>query len=262
MRNEAIQLEEQRLREISEVGDYQAIHERHRIFPAVFEDRQQSKILDVAAGVGVVGKRIKENYNAELLCNDICPKCLSTMEKIGLSTVTFDIDNHEKAFPFEDGHFDAVIALATIEHLLNIDHFVSEVHRILRNGGYFYVSAPNYAGLTYLLPFILTGKTFHNPLHEADRYEFYAHVRYFTYQTLLDYVGQFGFMAEAVYLPLPHSSSRFQLLREKSKLKATAFRSVMNMMYRMSPRWSAEPVLCFKKQNEKNVSKKMRKVIL
>lgn len=261
MRNEAIELEELRLQDINDLSDYQAHHERHRIFPAVFENREQSRILDVAAGVGVVGKRIIDQYPAEMLCNDICPKCLQTLEKSGLKTVSFDIDDKEKAFPFADGHFDAVIALATIEHLINIDHFIEEISRILRDGGYLYISAPNYAGLTYLLPFLLSGKTFHDPLSDPSRYEFYAHVRYFTYRTLLEYIGSYDFTPDTVYLPLPESSSRYVSLRRKSLLKAILFRSAMKIIYRLSPRWNAEPVICFQKSG-KSKKEAIRKVIM
>ena len=256
MRNEAIRLEEQRLQNVNDLSDYQAHHERHRIFPAVFEKRDQTKILDIAAGVGVVGKRILDHYPADLLCNDICPKCLQTLGKSGLKTVSFDIDDKENDFPFEDCSFDAVIALATIEHLINIDHFLGEINRILRDGGYLYISAPNYAGLTYLLPFLLSGKTFHDPLTDPSRYEFYAHVRYFTYQTLLEYVSSYNFTADTVYLPLPESSSRFMSLRKESQMKAILFRTAMKFIYRLSPRWNAEPVICF----QKSVTKETRNI--
>jgi SAM-dependent methyltransferase len=255
MRNEAIQLEEQRLREVNELADYPAFHERHRIFPSVFEGRQLSRVIDLAGGVGVVGKRIKDHCSAELLCNDICPKALKTMEKSGLKTVSFDIDDKDKSFPFEDGHFDAVIALATIEHLINIDHFMQEIHRVLRDEGYLYLSAPNYAGLTYLLPFLITGKTFHNPLTEPSRYEFYAHVRYFTYQTLIEYGSSHNFTPDTVYLPLPETGSRYLSMRSKSQFMALAFRNILRVMYHLSPRWSAEPVICFQKQKTKTDTK-------
>lgn len=247
MRADAIYLEEQRLQEIDTISDYQQFHERHRIFPAIFEDRSHKKILDTSAGVGVLGKRIMANYDAELLCNDICPKCLDTMGKTGLSTVSFDIDNADKPFPFENKSFDAVISLATIEHVIHIDQYMKEIRRILNDDGYLYISAPNYNGLAYLLPLLLTGKTFHCPLTEPDRYEFYAHVRYFTFRSLLEYVSTFGFRAETVYLALPESSTRFRQLKEKSKMKAHMFRQGMKLLYGISPRWASEPVICFRK---------------
>lgn len=268
MRTDAISLEETRLQGVQDIGDYASIHERHRIFPAVFENRGHRKIMDVAAGVGVVGKRIQDGYEApdgglSLICNDICPTCLRVMEKNGLHTVSFSIDDKDRAFPFSDGTFDAVIALATIEHVINIDHFLSEIARILHRDGCFYVSAPNYTGLTYLLPFLWSGKTFHDPMNPTDRYEFYAHVRYFTYRTLRDLVSSFGFVLDAVYIGVPQESSRYRALRARSKSKALAFRTIMKgLAICLSPRWASEPVLCFRKSQGASMPVRPRKVVL
>jgi SAM-dependent methyltransferase len=261
MRTDNIELEEKRLENVFEIGDYHALHERHRIFPEVFAGRRIEKALDIASGVGVVGKRIKENCSVQLLNNDICPKCLQTMQSIGLQTVSFDIDDNEKNFPFDDGCFDAVIALATIEHLINTDHFIKEIHRIVRNNGYLFISAPNYSGLPYLLPFLMSGRTFHDPMSEPSRYEFFAHVRYFTYLTMLEYISSFGFVADTVYLPLPESGSRYLSLVRKSKMKAIMIRSLMKIIYRLSPRWASEPVFCFQKTLS-GARLRLRKVIL
>lgn len=261
MRKYAIQLEEKRFEGIRDIEDYPSFHERHRIFPAVFENRQHKRILDIGAGMGVVGQRIKDYYQAELLCNDISPTCLTSLEKLGIRTTSFDIDDAEKAFPFSDGYFDAIIALATIEHLIHIDHFVKEIDRMLCNDGYLYISAPNYSGILYLLPFLISGKTFHDPMSEPSRYEFYAHVRYFTYRTLLEFVSCFGFVPDTVYLAIPKSSSRYQALRAKSKFKALIYRSAMKFMYKsFSPRWASEPVICFRKTGTTNC--RFRKIVL
>jgi SAM-dependent methyltransferase len=264
MRKDAIKLEETRLQGIRNIEDYPDFHERHRVFPAIFEDRQHKKILDIAAGVGCAAQRVQEGYPADLLCNDITPACLNILKKLGLSTISFDIDDEEKPFPFSDGYFDAIISMATIEHILHLDHFLKEMHRVLNNDGYLYLTAPNYAGLVYLPRFLLTGKTFHDPLSESSRtrYEFYAHVRYFTYRTLLEFVSSFGFIPDTVYLALPEGSSRYRALYSSSKPKALAFRYAMMVMYRvLSPRWASEPILCFRKTGSK-VDRKFRKVIL
>ena len=149
MRKDTIQLEETRLQGINDIKDYPSFHERHRIFPAVFENREHKRILDIAAGVGIVGNRIQDHYKAELVCNDTSPTCLKTMRKLGITTTSFDIDDEKKDFPFPDDHFDAIIALATIEHLIHIDHFIQEIQRKLSDDGYLYISAPNYSGILY-----------------------------------------------------------------------------------------------------------------
>ncbi len=250
MRKDAIALEEERFRDVPlrSVEDYPAFHERHRVFPAVFEDRRHKRILDVAAGVGVVGKRIQEHYDAELWCNDISPTCLRTMESFGLRTASFDIDDDQHPFPFPDGNFDALVALATIEHVIHIEHFLKEIHRVLGHNGCLYLSAPNYSGLPYLVPFLVSGKTFHDPLSKPSDYEFYAHVRYFTYRSLVELTASFGFTPESVYLPLPQKSSRFLALQERSRIRAFAMRQTFRFLYSFfSPRWASEPVICFRK---------------
>jgi SAM-dependent methyltransferase len=261
MRNDAVKLEEVRLTGIESMDDYASVHERHRIFPELFENRGHRKLFDTSAGVGIVGKRVKDLYHADILCNDISPTCLKTMERAGLRTISFDIDDAGQPFPLPDGSFDAVISLATIEHVINIDHFVQEIRRILVDDGYFYVSAPNYSGLLYLVPFLLSGKTFHDPMSEKSRYEFYAHVRYFTYRTLVEFVSSFGFALDAVYLAVPSESSRYKELEKRSRLAAGLFGIAMRFIYRISPRWASEPVLCFRKSDGKDAAK-ARKVIL
>jgi ubiquinone/menaquinone biosynthesis C-methylase UbiE len=248
MRADAICLEEARLEKIKTLEDYAMVHERHRVFPAVFGERQHRRVIDISAGVGVVGRRIKERYPCDLICNDMSPACLRLLQENGLKTTSFDLDAPDDRFPFPDDYFDAVVCLATIEHIIHLDHFLEELRRILRKGGSLYLSAPNYSGLPYLVPFLVTGRTFHNPLNSHERYEFFAHVRYFTYRTMLEYVGSKGFAPEAVYLPLPAESTKYQRLKSRSAAKAWLVRRGMQLIYRFgSPRWCSEPVLCLSK---------------
>lgn len=250
MRTDSIYLEEKRLESVNDITDYRQVHERHRIFPQVFEDRNHKKVLDISAGVGVVASRIKEKYSCEIYCNDTSPKCIKLLEKMNFPTYSFDLDDEEAAFPIPDETFDAVICLATVEHLINTEHFFAEVRRILKTDGCFYISAPNYNALSYLIPLIKSGKTFHDPMNKVDEYEFFAHVRYFTYRTLLEYSSRMKFTAEAVYLGLPEGSSKFLNLKKKSPVKAFAVRKMMAIFFNLfSPRWHSEPVICLRKSD-------------
>jgi len=252
VRKDAITLEEGRLGGLNDISAYPWVYERHRVFPAVFEDRCHNRIIDLSAGVGCVAQRIRDNYQAELVANDITPTCLKVLRKLGISTCSFDLDDNESSFPFGDGHFDAAISLATIEHLTYPDHFVRETYRILAEGGCLYISTPNYASLYSVLKLLFSGVV-HDPLSEEtlERYEFYAHVRYFTFKTLLNFVSSFGFTPQTVYVTLPLNGSRYQSLRTRSRFKAYMYRYERWLMYHILPaRWIAEPIVCFQKRNE------------
>ncbi|HEX3051824.1 MAG TPA: class I SAM-dependent methyltransferase [Aggregatilineaceae bacterium] len=265
MVRDAIQLEERRLEGVDSIEQYPSFHERHRIFPALFEDRHHQHIIDFSAGVGCAAERIKNGYPADLICNDITPAALAILQKLGLNTVSFDLDNDQTPYPFEDGHFDAAVSLATIEHLMHPDYFLKEVNRLLSDGGYFYISAPNYASIIYLNRILFKGESFHNPLskNERTRYEFYAHIRYFTYKTLKEFVSAHGFVPIAVYMPVPAGSTHYLKMREASRLKAFFYRYGIMSMYRiLSPRWAPEPVFCFQKGSATGKTPKFRKILL
>jgi SAM-dependent methyltransferase len=265
MRNDAIKLENGRLEGLDH-SNYPWFHERHRIFPEIFKDEKYEKILDIAAGMGIAAKRIHDGYPCYMLCNDISSESLKNLKANGLNTISFDLDDPEKPFPFPDATFDAIISLATVEHMINIDKHMLEIKRILKKDGHLYISAPNYSSIHFVVPYLLHGRSFHNPLsHGIDKYEFYAHVRYFTYNTLLEYVSSFGFTAQYVYLPLPKGSARYKALKKKSKILAFGLTAIMYLFYRLlPPRWAFHPVLRFSNTEQSNLDgfKKPKTIIL
>jgi SAM-dependent methyltransferase len=245
MRTDSRKLEAGRLSGLT-LENYPILHERHRIFPEIFENRGHRKILDISAGIGVVARRILEKYPCEMHCNEVDEICLNQLQNLNVRITRHDLDTGEPV-SFEASSFDAVICLATIEHLIHIDAFVKELNRILKDDGRLYLSVPNYASLYWLIP-LLRGRTFHDPFGEQSRYEFYAHIRYFTYRSLIDYMRHFGFIPDTVYLPVPKGSSHFMRIRDHSRAKAFLIQASFRTLYMLSPRWHQEPVICFAKE--------------
>jgi len=246
MRADAVSLEAGRMNDLT-IENYPWIHERHRVFPQVFEDRKHRRIIDLSAGIGIIAKRIRENYDCELVCNEIDKSCLQQLNTLDVKVTSFDLDTNG-LLPLESNSFDAVLCLATLEHIIHTDNFIKEMHRILDKDGRLYLTVPNYSSIYYLIP-LLKGRTFNNPLDPIDQYEFYAHVRYFAYHTLIDLFNSFDFHVDTVYLALPKESSRYQKLKEQSRFKAFLFRNGARLIYSLSPRWHPGPLMCFSKAN-------------
>ncbi|MCB1153611.1 methyltransferase domain-containing protein [bacterium] len=61
----------------------------------------------------------------------------------GHKNVTCMVYSAEKPLPFADGSFDVVIAFDIIEHLVERDLFLKEIHRVLTPEGTLLLSAPN-----------------------------------------------------------------------------------------------------------------------
>ncbi len=83
-------------------------------------------ILDLGSGDKFLKKPIEENCNKYF--------------NLDIEDLDFERDN----FKFESEKFDLVICLAVIEHISDPSIFLNEVYRVLKRGGYFYLSTPNW----------------------------------------------------------------------------------------------------------------------
>lgn len=60
----------------------------------------------------------------------------------GLHNENIDVFSPLHEIPFDDGHFDAIICNAVLEHVENPHEVVAEFHRVLRPGGVLYLCVP------------------------------------------------------------------------------------------------------------------------
>jgi len=114
----------------------------------------------------------------------------------------------EELWPFPDNYFDVVHANQVIEHVLQLDHFVTEIRRVLKPRGVAVVCTENLASwhnvgalaLGYQ-PFSLTNVSNVRPignrfaLHagEQPEYESWQHVHVLTMSGLVDIFSAHGF---------------------------------------------------------------------
>lgn len=55
-----------------------------------------------------------------------------------------DADFNKDKLPFKNNRFDLILCLAVIEHVENVDNFMEQAFRVLKPGGLFYLSTPNF----------------------------------------------------------------------------------------------------------------------
>ena len=102
------------------------------------------KLLDIACGLGY-GTAMLAEVCTEVVGADIDPSVItaSSDRYSALDNVKFLVADAED-LPFDDNHFDAVVSFETIEHV-DGDRYLSEIHRVISNGGTFILSTPQNA---------------------------------------------------------------------------------------------------------------------
>lgn len=105
--------------------------------------RLTNRLLDVGCGSGLLLQAARDNgWNAQAV--DVSASSVEQVRELG-----FDVFHGELSeAKFEPGQFDVVTAVELLEHLVDPLKVVSEVHRLLRTGGMFWITTPNVRSLT------------------------------------------------------------------------------------------------------------------
>lgn len=107
-------------------------------------------ILDLPAGDGELSSQLR-SLGYQVTPADLFPENFSPE---GGHCLKADM-NHP--LPFADERFDGVICQEGIEHLENPAAFIRECRRVIRDGGYLWLTTPNFMDLSGRLSFFLTG---------------------------------------------------------------------------------------------------------
>ena len=103
---------------------------------------QDSFVLDIGCGEGYgtnsLSKHVKKIVGMDV-DNDTL---IDASNKYKSENCTFKLYNGTN-IPYDDGTFDVVVSFHVIEHVQDDLNFVSEIYRVLKDGGVFIVSTPN-----------------------------------------------------------------------------------------------------------------------
>ena len=112
---------------------------RHASAFRLLNPQRAETILDAGCGEGGLAARIAPHCRT-LHAIDIAPSALDSRHNV-LANLRFQPMNVEN-LAFEDGFFDQIVCVETLEHLLNPQHALKEFKRTLKPGGRLVITYP------------------------------------------------------------------------------------------------------------------------
>lgn len=106
--------------------------------------REISTLVMLAKALGYDFNK-KDALLVDLGCGD--QHLIEGVKKLNFNYKGLDIKDLNFEFdklPFESNSVDIVVSLAVIEHISNPNLFLSEIYRVLKKDGFFYLSTPNF----------------------------------------------------------------------------------------------------------------------
>lgn len=96
-------------------------------------------ILEVGCGGGQLLAELTRSCNVYGI--DVSENALKVASERGYITTVCNIET--ESFPFNDNKFDIVVMNDVLEHVINIDHCLREIYRVLKREGQFVLGIPN-----------------------------------------------------------------------------------------------------------------------
>lgn len=103
---------------------------------------EKGRLLDIGCGGGLLTESIPYYFTKMSIFGcDVSSTAISYAKKLGSGKVKYDhIENNR--FPYKDNFFDLCICLDVLEHVPNVDFFLKEIRRVLRENGRLFLIVP------------------------------------------------------------------------------------------------------------------------
>jgi len=124
----------------AEYDQYSAVINKHA--------SAKGRVLDFGCGTWRSADTIgRSGFHEVIGCDFFSDVELSTFPKLVTHSHVRFVRNDGGRLPFPDAHFDVVASLCVLEHVIDVDHVLAELHRVLKAGGTFVIMGPNWSGL-------------------------------------------------------------------------------------------------------------------
>ena len=116
----------------------------HRYYEAKKYLKEGDIVLDLACGSGYGSDILSEVKQSTIYGGDIEPEAITQCKKDWSDNPSLHFEVMDATdLRFEDGFFDKIVSLETIEHLTGYRKMVSEFNRVIKPGGTVIISTPN-----------------------------------------------------------------------------------------------------------------------
>ena len=162
---------------------------RLRKLVSLLDREPRGRLLDVGCAGGEISVLLAQSgWQVEGLERE--PSLVAQAETRGIPVQRAEFDR--EAFPWAAGTFEAVVAGEVIEHVVDTDHVLAEIARVLRPDGVLVITTPNLASLENRVRLLL-GRY---PMWMDHRVEGTGHLRYYTPAILRAQLEQHGFRVD------------------------------------------------------------------
>jgi SAM-dependent methyltransferase len=175
-------------------GGPRAYADTHDVALELLAGAPPCRVVDLGAGRGNLSRRLLERGHDVVAVERYVDQFTAEVPLV-------DADLNER-WPFEDGRFDAAMAVEILEHLENPRAFFRELSRVLRPKGVAVVSTPNLTTVLSKLLFVAAGQWdlfFDHPWRLRDPYStaVHGHITPLPAWLLVHHARDAGFEVEA-----------------------------------------------------------------
>lgn len=167
---------------------------RHDIQKVQSHLREGAKILDMGAAPFLTAHSL-HHLGFDVVAGDIHPNNWLDIERLPYKVEQFNCDGI--ALPFEDQVFDCVIMTEVFEHLhMNLNFTMKEVLRIIKTGGFLYLTTPNLLAIRSIVRMIRKGKlpgNVYTAWQGAELGDQLGHVREYAAREIRDHLEACGY---------------------------------------------------------------------
>jgi ubiquinone/menaquinone biosynthesis C-methylase UbiE len=121
---------------------YKEMFRRNKESFDMFKKWVKGPVLDVGCREGILLTILRKEIDSTVYGIDISEAAISQLYSNKIDNKVIGVVSDIEYMPFSDEYFNTIFALHVIEHCVNIDRAIKEIHRVLKKDRYVLVELP------------------------------------------------------------------------------------------------------------------------